>query len=64
MEWISVRYAPPEKPGRYLVYFPTESTSVMDALWTRDEEWICDGIDRTRAVTHYMPLPEPPTSTP
>lgn len=60
-DWISAS-EPPTTPGRYLIYFPSESTSPMDALWTRDHRWICDGIDRTRAVTHYMHLPEPPKS--
>lgn len=60
MEWIIVRYTEPEKPGRYLIYFPKESTSPMDALFTRDKEWVCDGVERTLSVTHWMPLPEPP----
>lgn len=57
-EWISVeRYYP--KRGRVLVYFPSESTSVMDALFDSIDFWV-DGTKRTKAVTHWMPIPAPP----
>jgi len=62
MEWMNAKEYTPLNPGRYLIYFPEQSTSIMDALWTRDGTWVCDGIDRTDVVTHWMELPEPPKS--
>lgn len=60
MDWIDFKSNPPDKPGRYLIYFPEFSTSPMDAIYTRDKKWERDGLDRTEYVTHWMPLPEPP----
>ena len=65
MDWISVMDRLPEKPGEYLVtYHP--------CFWDAVSAQICVGTDTFRGkttwaknkyqrVTHWMPLPEPPT---
>ena len=40
----------PKAPKRVLIYFPTRSTSVMDALYTCEGRFIRDDIDFTDAV--------------
>jgi hypothetical protein len=56
--WIDPRVVRPER-GRWLVYFPAESTSVMDALFDGKDFWV-DGVKRTKAVIAYQRLPYPP----
>jgi hypothetical protein len=48
----------PENKGRYLLYFPTESSSPMDGMFD-GKDFIVDGIRRTSAVTHWQPLTPP-----
>lgn len=54
--WIPVTERLPEKSGSYLVYVYGEVTE-MDC-W--HGKWHMLGDDYTKAVTHWMPLPEPP----
>ena len=54
--WIPVTERLPEKSGSYLVYVYGEVTE-MDC-WRG--KWHMLGDDYTKAVTHWMPLPEPP----
>lgn len=60
MKWISVNDRLPKRNQRVIAYFPLLSTSPMDSLYDGQKFWV-DGLDRTKAVTHWMPLPEPPT---
>ena len=68
MEWISVKDRLPEAKGQYLVaYHP--------CYWDRVNEEMVTGIDsykggntkhcwaknKYQRVTHWMPLPKPPT---
>lgn len=57
-KWISVDDELPEKSGRYMIYFPKVSTSVMDAIFdSRTKKFVRDDIDRTKYVTHWQQLP-------
>lgn len=57
--WFSMEERSPPR-GRHLVYFPKQSTSPMDGLWD-GKDWTVDGINRTKAVTHWMPMPAAPS---
>ena len=54
--WIPVTERLPEKNGSYLVYVYGEVTEMdyWHGKWHRLRD------DYTKAVTHWMPLPEPP----
>lgn len=61
--WISVKERQPEKAGRYLVYaewgrdiglFMSGQWYILGGNFSGNVEW-CKA-----AVTHWMPLPEPP----
>ena len=54
--WIPVTERLPERSGTYLVYVYGD---VTDLNYWRGE-WHRLGDDYTKAVTHWMPLPEPP----
>ena len=66
MEWISVNNELPSQDGWYLVY--CQSGSVVRVYNTYHECWddedgddvYCDAVHGD--VTHWMPLPPPPTS--
>ncbi len=47
----------PQSAKRVLIYFPTRSTSVMDALYTREGRFIREGIDFTDAVERWSYVP-------
>lgn len=55
-EWIPVTERLPEKNGSYLVYVYGDVTEMeyWHGKWHRLRD------DYTKAVTHWMPLPEPP----
>lgn len=54
--WIPVTERLPEKNGSYLVFVYGEVTEMN--CW--HGKWHRLGDDYTKAVTHWMPLPEPP----
>ena len=54
--WIPVTERLPEKNGSYLVYVYGEVTEMN--CW--HGKWHRLGDDYTKAVTHWMPLPQPP----
>lgn len=54
--WIPVTERLPEKTGSYLVYVYGEVTEMN--FW--HGKWHMLGDDYTKAVTHWMPLPQPP----
>lgn len=71
-KWISVKEGLPEEPKEndpyrksYLVYL-NKSFGCKYATWVYlgDGEWWWEELDETLtdAVTHWMPLPEPPKS--
>ncbi len=69
MEWISVKDRLPEQLKCYLIYSFDwdDSTCIPYIAWSfynSDGKWV-DSIDRSfhNYVTHWMPLPEPPTTT-
>lgn len=55
-EWIPVTERPPKKNGVYLVYVYGEVTEMN--YW--HGKWHMLRDDYTKAVTHWMPLPQPP----
>ena len=63
-EWIPVTERLPEEDGDYLVWFyDAKCCKVAEFNKHTAKEryvWWFAGIDRTRFVTHWMPLPEPP----
>lgn len=69
MDWISVKDSLPEVGGTYLaaiggnVPFPVAVYLVYFVRFEDGPVWSIDGHFRTAqplAVTHWMPLPEPP----
>lgn len=66
MKWISVKERLPEKYGDYLtlpVYRKdresyTSQFHVHNQTWTKEDE---NAYDYKVEITHWMPLPEPPT---
>lgn len=71
MEWISVKDRLPEKKGMYIIYAPTPTLRkpLLRSMWfdpelgwgTGREALIPSDIE---AITHWMPLPEPPRAKP
>lgn len=61
-KWISVEDRLPETESRCLVvrYDYVTKTSFMDVLWFDKGTWWNRIFDGEYAVTHWMPLPEPP----
>lgn len=55
-KWIPVTERPPKENGAYLVYVYGEVTEMN--YW--HGKWHMLRDDYTKAVTHWMPLPEPP----
>ena len=57
--WISVDDRLPEKPMRCLIF---AGGSITEAIYRQSESgFFVDGADDVpRAVTHWMPLPQPP----
>lgn len=60
-EWISVKDRFP-KDGRYLTvrYDQVTCSSFVDILWFERGDWWKRHYPGDYAVTHWMPLPEPP----
>ncbi len=56
-DWISVTERLPEEKQRVIVRCATVGTTVGWMLW---DEWMTDMGRGYSAVTHWMPLPEPP----
>ena len=57
-EWISVKDRLPGKHGWFLTFGPQRKRSVVH-FDDEDKVW-ADEDDYDIAVTHWMPLPEPP----
>ena len=60
-EWISVNDRLPESSGRYLVYDFFNATIVTVHYCKERRAW---GSGYTDEVTHWQPLPAPPTTNP
>ena len=60
-EWISVKDRLP-RDGRYLTvrYDQVTRSSFVDILWFERGDWWNRHYPGDYAVTHWMPLPEPP----
>jgi hypothetical protein len=57
-QWISVKNRLPEKDCAYQVYAPDSPLEkIWDCQFYTDVGWFGTGYN----VTHWMPLPEPPT---
>lgn len=61
-EWISVKDRLPEKTSRCIVsrFDYVTCTSFIDILWFEKDSWWDRLYPGNFAVTHWMPLPEPP----
>ena len=61
-KWISVKDKLPETESRFLVvrYDGVTKTSFIDILWFDKGTWWNRIFGGEYAVTHWMPLPEPP----
>lgn len=70
-KWIRVKDRLPESNGTYLVYAPTYSggsssgldciSGVMFSRWRKHWSIEVGYYKRPNCVTHWMPLPKPPT---
>ena len=76
-EWLSAKESPPKVTGKYLVaYYDYGHWTIRDMWFITEYQgyalkrgkpcWVVydseyGDIDYTRIVTHWMPLPEPPT---
>ena len=61
-EWISVATRPPE--GRCLVFIPDDETQMHTAHYHPNVTIIGNHFEfDMRTVTHWQPLPLPPTTT-
>ena len=61
-EWISVKDRLPESSKRYLT-FSSCYMRIITAYYSVDRGmWL--GLCRTDGITHWQPLPEPPTTDP
>jgi len=61
MQWVSVKERLPKEAVEVLVF---DEVIMLGIYWgdiDRHNEW-CIGNRFTTKVTHWMPLPEPPTS--
>ena len=58
-QWISVKDRLPENDEMKLITL-WDCNSMRMAYYYEQELWICNGVDVTGFVTHWMPLPEPP----
>jgi ABC-type Fe3+-hydroxamate transport system substrate-binding protein len=60
-KWISIEERLPEKEGDYLIIFwPDESYTPYTAFYLKElNRWYYAG--KKPYVTHWMPLPSPPT---
>ena len=56
-KWIPVAERLPE-PFEVVLVYDDDDKCVTEAYMTRHREWV--GIKIKNAVTHWMPLPEPP----
>ena len=67
MNWISVENQVPQ-PNEKVLCFDTqriyiafrEHGTIYNEHWTICEEQDCSCVGCTGAITHWMPLPEPP----
>lgn len=62
LEWISVKDKLPERGVRVLTY--VEGNGVFEAFINIKKVWLRGGIEMERwygKVTHWMPMPEPPS---
>ena len=61
-EWISVKDRLPESSKRYLT-FSSFYMRIVTAYYSVDRRmWL--GVCRTDGITHWQPLPAPPTTNP
>jgi len=62
MQWVSVNERLPE-PGRNVLIF-TKSGNVGEGNYIENDEWVQYrwSVPSVK-VTHWMPLPEPPTAS-
>lgn len=71
MEWISVQERLPEEEGEYLVWRVWAGIAQRSLIWFREGEWFYGppelGLgsiaEHGDQVTHWMPLPSPPTDS-
>lgn len=56
--WVSVEDRLPKYGERVLI---TEGHAVFEASLSISHKWVRCGIGWAEGVTHWMPLPEPPT---
>lgn len=65
MQWIAMKDRTPEQEGTYLIYAPSadpDSPLIFVAWWSLgDKMWHLIPAHWARAVTHWMPLPAPPS---
>lgn len=63
MEWISVKDRLPYVIGNYIIYGGEDLHYIAWAFFNSKNKWV--DFNKTsfyETVTHWMPLPEPPTS--
>jgi hypothetical protein len=61
MQWISVEDELPEKLGDYSVWVTFSNGGVEDMRMVHVEDWMRDNAHDDLHVTHWQPLPTPPS---
>lgn len=59
-KWTSIKDGLPQKPGKYLTYWPDGDLEVFEFEGVLGEFGWAAPNGKHGMVTHWMPLPEPP----
>ena len=59
-EWISVKDELPESHEPFIARDKWGGISVVKQRSWGDPDWLVGGLQLSRDITHWMPLPEPP----
>jgi hypothetical protein len=67
-EWLNIQEIEPEKDGEYIIAFFNEGDGPHSccADWHDGEWWENGGSDNNYghlAITHWMPIPDPPRAS-
>lgn len=61
MEWIKCRERMPEQAKRVLVWGIYYNAKCVMVACLQRQKWLIEGMFSDATITHWMPLPEPPS---